>query len=176
MLAALSIHWPLLRLRASVGVVFGLAALLWPDILPSQLARLFGAYAAADGALAMALAVSVTGEPGSGSLLVEAIIRLGVAAFAFASPGRIALAFPAIFSAWAIASGASAIAVAISLPARDWPLPFAGAVSVLCGVLLPIVGAPDPRWVFGPYAILFGWTMLALALRLRRRVRRIVHA
>jgi len=58
-------------------------------------------------------------------------------------------------------------------PSRDWPLPLAGAISVLCGILLLIVGAPDPRWVFGPYAILFGWTMLALALRLRRRARRI---
>jgi uncharacterized membrane protein HdeD (DUF308 family) len=165
--------------RAAVAGLFGLAALMWPRISLGQLAMLFGAYAALDGALALVVALNVKGVRGFGSLLCEAIVRLGVAVFAFASPARLALAFPLVFSAWAIASGIAAIAVAVALHqdlARDWPLPFAGIVSVLSGILALTAGAPDPRWVFGPYTLLFGWTMLALSLRLRRRARRMAHA
>jgi hypothetical protein len=49
-----------------------------------------------------------------------------------------------------------------------WPLSLAGAVSVLCGVLLMTIGAPDLRWVAGPFALLFASTLLALALRFRQ--------
>ena len=39
---------------------------------------------------------------------------------------------------------------------------------MLCGVLLMTIGAPDLRWVAGPFALLFGWTLVALALRFRQ--------
>jgi uncharacterized membrane protein HdeD (DUF308 family) len=171
-LSGLAVNWVFLLLRAAVAAMFGIAAVAWPAPSSWTLVMLFGAYAAADGMLALLVALSVKGVPGFGSLLFEALVRLGVAAFAFASPARMALALPDVFAAWAVLSGVGAIAVAIALRREltgEWPLPLAGAVSVLAGVLLAAgPGAPDLRWVAGPYALLFAFTLLALGLRFRQ--------
>jgi uncharacterized membrane protein HdeD (DUF308 family) len=171
MLPGLAVNWVFLLLRAIVAVLFGVAVLVWPVPPVRALVMLFAAYAAADGVLALVLALSVRGVPGFGSLLFEALVRLGVAIFAFASPARAALALDEVFAAWAFLSGLAAITVAVALRrdlSGEWPLPLAGAVSVLCGVLLVTVGAPDPRWVAGPSALLFALTLVALALRFRQ--------
>ena len=79
---------------------------------------LFGACAAVDGVLALIVAFNVKGLPGFGSLLFEALVRLGVAMCAVAAPGRTALSLDAVFAAWAIASGVAAIAVAVCAACR----------------------------------------------------------
>jgi uncharacterized membrane protein HdeD (DUF308 family) len=170
-LPALAVNWVFLLLRAIVAALFGVAVLLWPAPPIQRLVMLFAAYAAVDGALALLLALSVKGVPGFGSLLFEALVRVGVAIFAFASPARAALALNDMFAAWAVLSGIAAIAVAVSLRrdlSGEWPLPVAGAASMVCGVLLVILGAPDLRWVAGPFALLFALTLVALASRLRQ--------
>jgi uncharacterized membrane protein HdeD (DUF308 family) len=170
-LYVLAVNWVFLLLRAIVAVLFGVAVLICP--VPPSLApvMLFAAYAAVDGVLALILALSVKGVPGFGSLLLEALVRLGIAIFAFASPARAALALDEVFAAWAFLSGLVAITVAVALRrdlSGEWPLPLAGAISVLCGVLLVTVGAPELRWVAGPFALLFALTLVALALRFRQ--------
>ena len=171
MLPTLAVNWVFLLLRAIVAALFGIAVLSWPVPATTALVLLFAAYAAVDGALALILALGAKGVPGFGSLLFEALVRIGVAAAAFASPARVALALTQVFAAWALLSGIAALAVAFA-SRRDlsgaWPLPLAGAVSVLCGVLLMTIGAPDLRWVAGPFALLFASTLLALALRFRQ--------
>jgi uncharacterized membrane protein HdeD (DUF308 family) len=172
MLAALAVNWTFLVLRASIAAIFGIVVLVWPGLTSWELVMLFGAYAAVDGVLALIVAFSVKGLPGFGSLLFEALVRLGVAMCAFAAPGRTALALDTVFGAWAIVSGVAAIAVAIALRrdlAGEWPLPLAGAVSLLAGTLL-VAGlrAPEVQWVIGPYALIFALTLVALALRLRQ--------
>jgi uncharacterized membrane protein HdeD (DUF308 family) len=171
MLPALAINWVFLLLRAIVAALFGVAVLLWPTPPLQRLAMLFAAYAAVDGALALLLALGVKGVPGFGSLLFEALVRIGVAIFAFAAPARAALALNDVFAAWAVLSGIAAIAVAIALRrdmAGAWPLPVSGTASVLCGVLVVTLGAPDLRWIVGPFALLFALTLVALASRFRQ--------
>jgi len=172
MLAALAMNWAVLALRAAVAAVFGIAAILMPTVTLRGLVMLFGAYAAVDGALALIAALGARGIPGFGRLLFEAIVRIGVGLFAFVAPGFTALALTRIFAIWAVASGVAAIAVALGLRrdmSGEWPLPLAGAVSLLLGLLLAALPAtPDLNWVIGPYALLFGFTLLVLALRLRQ--------
>jgi len=172
MFAALALNWPFLALRAAVAAIFGMAAILLPAITLRGLVMLFGAYAAVDGALALVAALASRGVPGFGRLLLEALVRIGVGFFAFLAPGFTALALTRIFAVWAVASGVAAIAVALGLRrdlSGEWPLPLAGAMSVLLGLLLVALPAtPDLNWVIGPYALLFGFTLLALALRLRQ--------
>ena len=172
MLAALAVSWTFLVLRASIAAIFGTVVLVWPGLTPWELVMLFGAYAAVDGVLALVVAFNVKGLPGFGSLLFEALVRLGAAMCAFAAPGRTALALDAVFAGWAIASGIAALAVGVALRrdlAGEWPLPLAGSVSLLAGAML-ITGPrpPELQWVMGPYALIFAWTLLALALRLRQ--------
>jgi uncharacterized membrane protein HdeD (DUF308 family) len=173
MLAGLALNWPFLMLRAVVGALFGVAALVWPAQSVIGVALLVGAYALSDGALALIVAFSMRGHPGFGSLLFEAIVRSGAGVFALLSPARAALGISNALAVWAILSGIAAISVAVALRrdlAAEWPLPLAGVLSLVVGGML-IWGPgvpPEPSWVIGPYAILFGVTLLALALRLRQ--------
>jgi uncharacterized membrane protein HdeD (DUF308 family) len=172
MLTALAGNWGLLLLRVVIATLFGVAALTWPGLRATGLALLFGAYALSDGFLALIVAARVKGRPGFGSLLFEAIVRMAVGVGALVSPAATALALGYVFAVWALLSGTAAIAAHVALKrdmAGEWPLPFAGSLSLLCGMLLLVgVGAPDLKWVVGPYAILFAMTLLALTLRLRQ--------
>jgi uncharacterized membrane protein HdeD (DUF308 family) len=171
MLRTLAVNWGFLLLRAIVTVLFGVAVLLWPVPAMTGLVLLFAAYAAVDGAVALILALNVKGVPGFGSLLFEAVVRLGLAGGAFASPARVALALNGVFAAWALLSGIAALGVAVAIRRElsgAWPLSLAAAVFVMCGVLLLTIGAPDPRWIAGPLAFLFASTLLGLAWRFRQ--------
>jgi len=172
MLAALAINWVFVLHRVAIAVIFGVIVLVGPELRSSGLVSLFGAYALSDGLLALVVALGVKGAAGFGSLLFEALVRLGVGILAFVSPGWTALALPDVFAAWAVLSGVAAIATAITLRrdlTGEWPLPLAGFTSLLCGGLL-LLGFRHQslEWVIGPYAILFALTLLALALRLRQ--------
>jgi uncharacterized membrane protein HdeD (DUF308 family) len=172
-LPALAVQWGLLLLRASIGVIFGFIALLMPELTSIGFVRLFGAYALSDGVIALIVALGARGAPGFGAPLLEASVRVGFGVLAFVSPGITALAMADVFAAWAVLSGGAAMAVAIALRrdlSSEWPLPLAGAFSLFFGLLLLWGPSPPPerQWVFGPYAILFGVTLLALTLRLRQ--------
>jgi len=172
MLAALALGWPLLLMRAVFAMTMGLVTFAVPAWSIYGLLLLFALFAIGDGGLALVLIVATRPERGAGALLFEALIRLGVGFYALAFPDRTALMLLYVFAVWAIASGAAALAVARALSGElegEWPLPLAGTLSMVCG-LLPLVVAPslDARWIMGPYALLFGFTLLALSMRLRQ--------
>ena len=56
--------------------------------------------------------------------------------------------------------------------AGEWPLPFAGAISISVGVLLLVtpvtVDVSALRWLVGPYAMIVGVTLVAFARRLHQ--------
>jgi uncharacterized membrane protein HdeD (DUF308 family) len=172
-LAALALNWPFLLFRAALGVAFGLMILVWPGLMPTKLALLFGLYSFSDGIVALVLAVSVRDIAGFGSLLVEASVRTILALAVLASPAAAAFKLVDIFTAWAFLGGVSAFLVALILRRElsgEWPLPFVGVISVMFGVMLKMAPGPPPdfAWVIGPYLVLFGFTVLVLTLRLRR--------
>jgi uncharacterized membrane protein HdeD (DUF308 family) len=123
MLAALAVNWAFLLLRVTIAIVFGIVALAWPGLRLTGVALLFGAYAVADGALALIVAFGVKGVPGFGSLLFEALVRLGVGLVALVSPAAVALVLVRIFAAWAILSGIAALTLlALTLRLRQLAL------------------------------------------------------
>jgi uncharacterized membrane protein HdeD (DUF308 family) len=176
MLAALAVNWVLLLLRSAIAMTFGVVVLVWPGLTPVSvvgMVLLFGAYAVADGIVAMLMARSVKGLPGFGSLLFEAVVRMGTGVLAFASPASMALALRSVFGVWALLSGIAALSAAVALRrdlTGEWPLPVAGALSVFFGALLLLEAGLflEIPWVIGPYSVLYGFTLLALALRLRQ--------
>jgi uncharacterized membrane protein HdeD (DUF308 family) len=174
MLEALATNWGWLTFRAVLSVLYGVTVLLWPELSMVGFVFLFGFYAVADGFVALAIAVDVRALSGVGSLLFEGLVRIGGGLIAMSSL-EVLVTFPRFFSAWAILTGVAEMVVAIVLRRElegEWPLPFAGAVSVTVALLLLLtpnaVGAAELKWLVGPYAIIFGSTLLALVRRLRQ--------
>jgi uncharacterized membrane protein HdeD (DUF308 family) len=176
MLEYLSRYWWTLAIRGALAVIFGLAALIWPDITLRVLVWLFGFYAVVDGLLALA-ALLVGGRLVSGRrgwLVFEAISGIAAGVVAFLWPGITALVLLYLIAAWAVVTGLLEIAAAIVLRRElrgEWLLALAGVFSVAFGVLLavrPGEGAIAIVSVIGVFAIVFGVALLVLGVRLRR--------
>jgi uncharacterized membrane protein HdeD (DUF308 family) len=79
-----------------------------------------------------------------------------------------------LIAAWAIGTGVLEIGAAVRLRrelTNEWLLVLSGVLSVAFGLFLivrPEEGALAVVWVIGLYAIVFGFTLMALARRLRR--------
>jgi uncharacterized membrane protein HdeD (DUF308 family) len=159
-----------------LAVVFGVVALIWPDITLRALVLLYGFYALVDGLLALA-ALLVGGNlvrERRGWLIVEGVAGIAAGVIAFLWPEITALVLLYLIAAWAIATGVLEIAVAIWLRRElrgEWLLALGGIVSVVFGVFLivrPGEGAVAVVWLIGLFAILFGGALIGLGLRLRR--------
>jgi uncharacterized membrane protein HdeD (DUF308 family) len=168
-------HWWALALRGAVAILFGLAALLRPDIALEALILLFGAYALVDGVFAI---VGVFGGTRGGTprwlLLIEGIAGILAGLIAFFLPGLTAIVLLYLIAVWAIITGISEIATAIRLRREimgEWALIVGGALSILFGVILavigPVAGLLSLIWLIGIYAIAFGILMLVTAFSVR---------
>jgi uncharacterized membrane protein HdeD (DUF308 family) len=173
--AALAQNWWLVALRGILGIIFGIIAIVWPQITLLALVLLFAAYMLIDGILAI---VSAVREARRGQrwvlVVIEGLLRIAVAALAVIWPGLTAFAFVLIIAVWSIVSGALMIAAAVGLNRRygqGW-LGLSGFLSVLFGILLmifPPIGAIVLTWWLGIYVAVFSIAMLVLAFRLRSR-------
>jgi uncharacterized membrane protein HdeD (DUF308 family) len=176
LLRALADNWWLLLLRGIAAIAFGALAFMWPGITLLTLIFLWGAYAIADGVLALWAAISgQTGQMGSRLwLAVVGIAGLIAGLLAFVWPGITALVLLMFIAGWAIAIGALQIWGAIELRKEiegEWLLILSGLLSVAFGVVLfawPGAGALAVVWLIGWYAILAGCLYIALAFRLKK--------
>jgi uncharacterized membrane protein HdeD (DUF308 family) len=170
-------HWWALAIRGGIAILFGLAALLRPDIALEALILLFGAYALVDGVFAI---VGVFGGTRGGTprwlLLIEGIVGILAGIIAFVLPGLAAVVFLYLIAAWAVVTGIFEIATAIRLRQEirgEWALIIGGALSVLFGVILavigPVAGLLSLIWLIGVYAVAFGILMLITAFQVRGR-------
>jgi len=170
-------HWWALAIRGGIAILFGLAALLRPDIALEALILLFGAYALVDGVFAI---VGVFGGTRGGTprwlLLIEGIAGVLAGLIAFVLPGLTAVVFLYLIAAWAVVTGVFEIATAIRLRQEirgEWALIIGGALSVLFGVILavigPVAGLLSLIWLIGIYAVAFGILMLVTAFQVRGR-------
>jgi uncharacterized membrane protein HdeD (DUF308 family) len=174
MLEAIARNWGWLMFRSILSALYGIMVLLWPDLSLVAFVFVFGLYAVTDGFVALAITADVKTLPGVGSLLFETLVRLGGGLVAMGSPS-VLLTFPRFFAGWAMLTGMAEAIVAFVLRRElvgEWPLPFAGAVSVIVALLLLLapnaVGVAELKWLVGPYAIIFGSTLLVLVRRLRQ--------
>lgn len=174
MLDLMTRHWWVLAVRGAFAILFGIVALVWPGITVFALVLLFGAYALADGVVAVTQAVrGTTGGP-RGLLALSGIagIALGVAALVW--PGITAFILLMLIAAWAVATGLLEIIVAVALHRElrgEWLYVLTGAISLIFGILLftwPVSGAIAVVWLIGLLALLSGAAMLGVAFRLRR--------
>jgi uncharacterized membrane protein HdeD (DUF308 family) len=170
-------HWWALAIRGAIAIIFGLAALLRPDIALDALILLFGAYALVDGVFAIVGVFGGTrGRTPRWLLLIEGIAGILAGLIAFVLPGLTAVVLLYLIAAWAVVTGIFEIATAIRLRQEirgEWALIIGGALSVLFGVILavigPVAGLLSLIWLIGIYAVAFGILMLITAFQVRGR-------
>jgi uncharacterized membrane protein HdeD (DUF308 family) len=156
-------NWWALVLRGLLGVLFGLAAFVWPGISLAALVLLFGAYALLDGIVAVIGAVRAAERHGRWlPLLLEGIVGVVVGVLTFIWPAITALALLYLIAAWALLTGIFELAAAVRLRREvdnEWLLGLAGVASIGFGLILaafPGAGALAAVWIIGAYALMFG--------------------
>ena len=167
-------NWWTVALRGAIAIIFGLAALFWPDITLTALIFIFAAFVLVSGVL-LAIAAFRDGlnHTHAWLMLLEGVIGIAIGIMAFVWPGITALVLLYIIAAWAIVTGVLEIIAAIQIRKEiqnEWLLAIAGIASILFGILLlvwPIAGALAILWIIAAYAIIFGVLLLILAFRLR---------
>jgi uncharacterized membrane protein HdeD (DUF308 family) len=169
---AQSWHW--IALRGLFAVLFGIFAFIWPGITLAVLVLVWGAYAIADGVMALIAAYSMheEGKP-MGALIVVGILGIAAGLVTFFWPGMTALVLLLFIASWAVLMGIFQIAAAIRFRKHienEWLLGLSGLVSILFGVLMflqPGAGALAVIWLIGSFAIFFGILLIALGFRLK---------
>ncbi|TMK84125.1 MAG: HdeD family acid-resistance protein [Actinobacteria bacterium] len=168
-------NWWVFVLRGAAAVLFGVIALIWPGVTVGVLVFLFGIYAIADGLASLISSWLHRGDPvHRGHHLGEGLLALLIGILALAWPGVTALALIVLIAIWAVLTGVVEISAAIRLRRviiNEWFLGLAGVLSVVVGIILfadPRAGALAIAIIIGIYAIVFGATMIALGVRLKR--------
>lgn len=161
-------------LRGVVAVLFGILAIVWPEITVLSLALLFGVYTLLDGVASIMMGLG----RGTDRAYPIALGILGVAA------GAIALVWPeitvivllVIIAVWAIFAGVMQILAAIRLRKvirNEWFLALSGVIALVLGLLLivqPAEGAIALVVAIATFALVWGITLIVLGFRLRTLV------
>jgi uncharacterized membrane protein HdeD (DUF308 family) len=177
----LSRSWWIMAVRGAAAVIFGVLALIWPEITLLALVLVFGAYALVDGLFALVAAVRGRQLAGGSRawLVLEGLLGVGAGIVTVVWPDITALALLWVIAFWAVLTGVLEIVAAVRLRRvldNEWLLILAGALSIVFGLILivfPREGAVGLVWLIGSYAIVFGIVLFGLALRLRGLGRRL---
>ena len=129
---SLSRNWWAVSLRGLAGILFGIITFIAPAISLAALVLLFGAYAFADGVLAIVTAIRRRGIDRWWLLLLEGLVGVAAGVLTLLWPGITALALLYVIAAWALVTGAFEIAAAIRLRkviTGEWILALSGILS-----------------------------------------------
>ncbi len=170
--------WWILALRGLLGLLFGLAALLWPRVTLGMFVLGFGTYVLADGLAAVAQAIRAAERPRQGApLFLEGAVSVGLGLLAWGWPFALPPILLYLIASWGIFTGLLELLAALLVlrePTARWLFGLAGVSSILLGMvlmLLPQAGAVEIVRMVGLYAVTFGILTLGAALRLRQRGR-----
>lgn len=164
--------WSTILIRGILAVLTGLVALLMPGVTLISLILVFGFYAFIDGILA----ISVGFQNGNRSwyFILEGLLGMAFGVVAWIWPGPTALAFVFWIAAWAIVTGILEIGAAIRLRkiiSDELMLILTGILSILFGVfamIYPGEGGLAMVWMFGFYALFFGFLLIGLAFKMKK--------
>ena len=173
--ALLSSNWWAAAIRGVVAILIGAFAIFAPAATLIALVMIFAAYALVDGVFAIVLAIrGARKHERWGWLLFNGIISIASAAIAILFPGLTAFAFAILFAAWAIVSGTASLIAGFQLGKSHgrWWLILGGVIAIIFGiwaVLVPPLAMLALSYMVGFQAFLAGFTLLALAYRLREQ-------
>jgi len=173
MLPELSKVWWAFLVRGLAAILFGVLALIWPNVTLAVLVVMFGAYAFLDGVFLVVKAISSWKARDDRWLLVlEGLLGIGIGVITFFAPRVTELILLFYVAAWSLATGVIEIASAIRLrkeiPGEIWWI-LSGIASIVFAVLLmlfPGAGVLGLIWLISTYAIVFGVLLVILSFRL----------
>jgi uncharacterized membrane protein HdeD (DUF308 family) len=175
MLELIGRNWWAIALRGVIAIAFGLFAFFQPELTLKLLVTLVAAYLVADGV--SLLASFIRGEPAARragwSVAIMGVLGIVAGVAAFVWPNITALSLLALVAFWAILTGAFQVVAAIRLRKEingELLMVIGGALSIAFGAYLvanPGDGLVSLVWLVGFWAVLFGVSTVALALRLR---------
>jgi uncharacterized membrane protein HdeD (DUF308 family) len=173
--ALLASNWWAAAIRGVSAIIIGSIAIFAPALTLVGLVMIFAAYCFVDGVFAIVLAVrgARKGERW-GWLAFNGLVSIAAAVAAVFYPLVTALAFTVLFAAWAIMSGAATIVAGLELGKGHgrWWLIAGGIIAILLALLMiimPSLGMLTLSYLVGFQALFAGFTLLALAFRLRQR-------
>jgi uncharacterized membrane protein HdeD (DUF308 family) len=169
--------WPLMALRGTLAILFGIVALLWPGITLIVLALLFGAWALLDGISLLAHAF----RQGRGHAqwrdwvpsLLAGLLGIAAAVVTVLIPAITVLVLTIVAAILLIGVGVAEIMIAVRLRRHirgEAFLAFAGLLGIIAGIVVliwPLSGALALTLMLGAYALVSGILLLAVAWRLR---------
>lgn len=171
-------NWWMVAARGALAVLFGAAILFWSAPIFTVVAGAFGAYAIADGLLAIASAVRSHSVRTAGwSIVLEGIVSVALGALALNGPLLPERVIGTLI-VWGLGTGIMEIVAAVVLPrgmAAHWLFATAGASSIflaLVVLVMPHAASDRMATALGIYAIVFGVAVLLAALRFRLAARR----
>lgn len=177
MISVLVRNWWAFVIRGVLAILFGAIALFTPAVTMLSLVIVFAAYAATDGVFAIVSAVRAAKEGERWSLLaLEGVAGIVAGIAAVMWPGLTVAFFIALIAVWALVTGGFLLAASFRLDADHgrWWLALGAIASLVYGALLviaPMIGALVLTWWIGTYALVFGIAQIAVALRLRARLK-----
>ena len=112
-------RWGMLLLRGGLGIIAGVATLLWPGITALSLLLLIAAWAITTGALEIATAITLRKQiSGEWLMVLAGIASVGFGILLLVFPGAGALAVVLWIGAYALVFGV--ILVALAFRVRSW--------------------------------------------------------
>jgi len=141
LLRPLANNWWLLLLRGMAAVAFGVLAFFWPGLTLITLTLLWGAYALADGIIAIWAAFNASGGDAGARwwLGLSGVVSILAGIVAFSYTGVTTLVLLMFIAVWAIVIGAIQIWSAIALRnvvQHEWLLILNGVLSIAFGVIM----------------------------------------
>lgn len=174
MLAAAARYWWVLALQGILGILFGILAILFPDLALTTLAYIFAAWALIAGFSQVGEGVRVAEARGrSWPFAVSGVISIVAGIIAAVVPGITILGLILVLGYWLVIQGIMEIYAAWRIRAEvtnEWILAVAGIARAVVGVIIlamPFFGAILTVSFLAVSAIFAGLTALSVGWRLR---------
>ena len=170
--------WKVLLLCGALAILFGVVALLLPDMTLAALMTVFAVCLAFGGTLAILAGMRIARRGGRATAFyLEGALAIAVAALAVIWPDQTIAAIVTVIGIWALLTGGFLLFAArpfFTGTPRQWLSALPGVLAVAFGLVLilwPSMAAVAFSWWLGLFAIAFGAMLVGLALRMKNRNR-----
>lgn len=175
MLSSITGNWWAPVASGVLGIVIGVAAVVWPGQTIEALVLLLGVYLFVRGSIWLSFGLlAASARERWWPFVVNGIVAISLGVLTFAETQAMAVALVSLVGGWALLTGVLEIVAAIrfrQVIPNEFVLGLGGVLSMIFGVLVlaqPDIGAATLALLFGAYAVLVGVAQVWLGLLLKR--------